>query len=88
MSLIAGCKLYVDENLTTVGYALEETRRRAAPYIHGRRALKIESCAPAPAQEWTYDYDVEAWVLQRSFIADDGDHRDRSCDNPSARRRP
>ncbi len=88
MSLIAGCKLYVDEKLAAAGYALEETRRRAAPYIHNRRALKIESCAAAPSQEWAYDYDIEAWVLQRSLIANDGDHRDRSCGDPLAQRHP
>jgi hypothetical protein len=89
MTLITGCKLYVDQNLTTVGYALEETRRRAAPYIHNRRALKIESCvASAPTQVWAYDYAIEAWVLQRSLVANDGDHRDRSCGNPSAQRQP
>ena len=85
MPLIKGCKLYVDEKLTTAGYSLDETRRRAAPYIHKRRALKIEnSVVPAPTQVWAYNYIIEAWVLQRSLIANDGDDRERSCGNPLA----
>ena len=89
MSLIMGCKLYVDEKLTTVGYSLEETRRRAAPYMHSRRALKIENhVASAPTEVWAYDYDIEAWVLQRSLVANDGDYDHSSCCNPLAQRHP
>lgn len=84
MSLTTGCKLYVDERLTTVGYSLEGTRCRAAPYIHNRRSLTIESyVTAAPIQVWAYDYDIEAWVLQRSRVANDVDHRYSSRANPS-----
>jgi hypothetical protein len=71
MPLITGCRLYVDETLTTVGYSLEEARRLAVPYIHNRQALKLESCvASLPTQVWAYDYDIAAWVLQRYMVKD------------------
>ena len=71
MPLITGCKLYVDETLTTVVYSLEEARRLAVPYIHKRQVLKLESCvASLPTQVWAYDYDIAAWVLQRDLAKD------------------
>jgi len=71
MPLITGCKLYVDETLTTVVYSLEEARRLAVPYIHKRQVLKLESCvASLPTQVWAYDYDIAAWVLQRYMVKD------------------
>jgi hypothetical protein len=89
MPLITGCRLYVDEELTAVGYSLEETRRRAAPYTHKQRALKIESCAVAlPTQVWAYDYDIKAWILQRSLVANGVDHGHSVCCNAIATRHP
>ena len=89
MPLITGCKLYVDEKLTAMGYSLEATRRRAVPYIHNQRALKIESfAAAAPTQVWAYDYDIEAWVLQRSLVANDVDRGHSLCCNAIATRQP
>lgn len=89
MPVTAGCKLYVDERLTAAGYSLEETRRRAAPYTHNRRALKIESFAgAAPTQVWAYDYDIEAWVLQKAPVAKEVDGGDCFCGNAIATRHP
>jgi hypothetical protein len=80
MPIFTGCKLYVDGELTTVGYSMEDSRRRAGPYMLKRRRLKIESyVASAPTQVWAYDYDIEAWVLHRSLAANDGDCGHGSC---------
>ena len=66
MPLITGCKLYVDEKYTTVGYSLEGVRRLAVPYIDNRQAIKLEICvASLPTQVWAYDYDIKGWILQR-----------------------
>ena len=71
MPLITGCNLYVDGKPTAVSSSLEGARRLAAPYIHNRQALKLESCvASLPTQVWAYDYDIAAWVLQRDLAKD------------------
>ena len=71
MPLITGCNLYVDGKPTAVSSSLEGARRLAAPYIHNRQALKLESCvASLPTQVWVYDYDIAAWVLQRYMVKD------------------
>jgi hypothetical protein len=64
MSLIMGCKLYVDEKATAAAYSLEQARRLALPYIDKRQAIKLEICiASRPTQLWDYDYDTREWVL-------------------------
>jgi hypothetical protein len=65
MPLIMGCKLYVDEKVTTAAYSLEQARRLAVPYINNRQAIKLEiSIASRPTQLWAYDHDTREWVLQ------------------------
>ena len=84
-----GCKLYVDEKLTTVGSSLEGARRLAAPYIPMLRALKIKICeGSAPIQVWAYDYGIEAWVLQKAPVAKEVDGGACFCCNAIATRHP
>lgn len=71
MPLTTGCILYADGKPMAVSYSLEEARRFAVPYIHNRRALKLEDCAASlPTQVWAYDYAIQAWVLQRHMAKD------------------
>lgn len=64
MSLIMGCKLYVDEKAIAAAYSLEQARRLALPYIDKRQAITLEICIDSrPAQLWDYDYGSGEWVL-------------------------
>lgn len=66
MSLIAGCKLYIDEESMTVAYSLESIRRLARPYIDKRQAIKLEIwITSGPNQVWDYEYGTGEWVLHR-----------------------
>lgn len=57
--------LYVDEKATTVSKTLGEAQEAAEPHIANAARLKIESyAAPAPSQEWLYDYEIADWVEQ------------------------
>jgi hypothetical protein len=66
MSLITGCKLYVDEKSTAAAFSLEQARHLAVPYLDKQRSIKIEiHITSRPTQVWAYDYAVKSWVLQR-----------------------
>jgi hypothetical protein len=66
MSLITGCKLYIDEKSTTTAYSLEQAHRLAVPYINNRQSIRLEiGVASRPTQVWAYDYATGEWILQR-----------------------
>lgn len=65
MSLITGCRLYVDEESMAAAYSLDQARQLALPYLDKQQSIKIEiQMASRPTQVWAYDYAVKSWILQ------------------------